>query len=152
MSEKPRDHEVELRALTDAMAESVAEASDEEILNEAREAGEDPTAAAEEVRAILRNTVKAYEQRHLREAEKAYERHVESIQRRPVALPKTSESRRKLLTFVMMRKPDLSLALALTFQNREFKEWTDADIQSCLEQLGALGVLDEFQRPGSDEQ
>lgn len=150
MPEKPRDYEAELRALMDALAEAVAEASDEEILNEAREAGEGPAAAAEEVRVVLRNAVKAYEQRHLREAQKEYEKHVDAIRRRPFSLPTTPENRRKLLTFVMTRKPDLKPAL-LTLQHRDFKEWTDADVQSCLEQLGALGVLDEFQESSGDK-
>jgi hypothetical protein len=151
MPEKPRDYEAELRALMEALAESVAGAPDEEIINETREGGEDPAAAAEEVRAVLRNAVKAYEQRHLREAQKAYEKHVDAIRRRTFFLPTAPADRRKLLTFVMTRKPDLSSAL-LTLQHRDFKEWTDTDIQKCLEQLGALGVLDEFEGSVSDEQ
>ncbi|MEK7743131.1 MAG: hypothetical protein AAB578_01975, partial [Elusimicrobiota bacterium] len=46
MPEKPRDYEAELRALMDAMAESAAEASDEEILNEVREADAERTLGA----------------------------------------------------------------------------------------------------------
>ncbi len=149
MPERPRDYEAELRAIMDALAESVAEAPDEEIIAETREAGEDPTRAAERVRDVLKSAVKAYEQRHLRRAQKAYENRVESIRQRPFTLPPTPESRRKLFTLVMTRKPELRSAL-LTAQQREFKEWTDADVQSCLKQLGALGVLDEFERP-SDE-
>lgn len=148
MPEKPRDYEAELRTLMDALAESVAAASDEEIVNEAREAGDDPAVAAEEVRAVLRKAAKAYEQRHLLEAQKAYERHIDAIRSRPVSLPTTPENRRKLLTSVMTRKPELSSAL-LTLQHRDFREWTDADVQSCLEQLGVLGVLDEFDRRAS---
>jgi hypothetical protein len=151
MPEKSRDYEAELRGLMDALAESVAGAADEEILNEAREAGEDPAAEAEAVRAVLRSVVKAYEQRPLREAEKAYEMHVDAIRRQSFSLPTTPETRRKLLIFVMMRKPDLSSAL-LTLQHRDFKEWTDMDIQNCLEQLAALGVLDEFGGVASGEQ
>ncbi len=151
MPEKPRDYKAELRALMDALAESVVEATDEEITSETREGGEDPAAAAEEVRSILRNAVKAYEQRHLRGAQEAYEKHVDAIRRRTFSLPAAPGSRRKLLTIVMTRKPDLRSAL-VTLQHRDFKEWTDADIQNCLEQLGALGVLDEFEGSVSDEQ
>ena len=95
--------------------------------------------------------MKAYEQRHLREAQKAYEDRVESIRRRPFALPTTPENRRELLALVMTQKPDLRSAL-LTVQHREFKKWTDEDILSCLEQLGALGVLDEFESTPDNEQ
>lgn len=151
MAKKPRDYETELRALMEALAESVVAATDEELINETREAGEDPTAAAEEVRAVLRNAVKAYEQRHLVEAQKAYEQRVDAIRRRTFSLPTTAENRRKLLNVVLTRKADLSSAL-LTLQHRDFTEWTDADVQSCLEQLGALGVLDEFEGSGSSGQ
>jgi hypothetical protein len=53
-----RDYEAEFRAIMDALAESVAEMSDEEILAEAREAGEDPERIAARVRTILRRAVK----------------------------------------------------------------------------------------------
>jgi len=139
MPEKPRDYEAELRALMDALAESVVEATDEEIISEMREGGEDPAAAAEGVRA---NRV---------EAQEAYEKRVDAIRRRTFSLPTAPESRRKLLAVVMTRKPDLRSAL-VTLQHRDFKEWTDTDIQNCLEQLGALGVLAEFEGSLSDEQ
>jgi hypothetical protein len=57
MPEKPRDYEAELRAIMDALAESVADASDEEILAEVREAGEDPERIATQIRAILRQAI-----------------------------------------------------------------------------------------------
>jgi hypothetical protein len=50
----------------------------------------------------------------------------------------------------MSRKPEIGAAL-LTAQHREFQDLTDADIQSFLEQLGALGVLDELRGPSSGE-
>lgn len=146
MPEKPRDYEAELRAIMDTLAESVAEASDEDILAEAREAGEDPARTTARVRAVLRRAVKDYEQKPLREAQKAYEESVQSIRARTFVLPNTPESRRKLFTLVMNQKPELGRAL-LTAQHREFEDLTDVDIQSYLEQLGALGVLDEFERP-----
>ncbi len=144
MPEKPRDYEAELRAIMDALAESVAEASDEDLLAEAREAGEDPRRTAARVRNVLMRAAKDYEQRRLRVAEKAHEEHVRSIRARPYVLPDTPEVRRKLFTLVVTRKPELRQAL-LTLQNREFRSLTDADIRSCLEHLGALGVLREFE-------
>jgi hypothetical protein len=150
MPEKPRDYEAELRAIMDALAESVAEASDDDILAEAREAGEDPARTAARIRAVLRRAVRDYEQKPLREAQKAYEESVRSIRARPFSVPTTPEGRRQLFTLVMNRKPELGRAL-LTAQHREFKDLTDADIQSCLEQLGALGVLNEFERPPETE-
>src|SRR2546427_750672 len=47
MPSVPRDYEAELRAVMDALAESVAEASDEGVLEETRAAGEDPRGVAD---------------------------------------------------------------------------------------------------------
>lgn len=150
MAEKPRDYEAELLAIMNALAESVAEASDADILAEAREAGEDPTRTAARVRKVLMRAAKDYEQRRLREAQRAYDERVSSIRARPYVVPETPNGRRRLFTLVMSRKPELGSAL-LTAQHREFKDLTDADIQSCLEQLVALGVLEEFQDPSGGE-
>lgn len=46
-----------------ALAESVAEASDEEILEEARAHGEDPTESARHVKNLLLNTTKLHRQK-----------------------------------------------------------------------------------------
>ena len=150
MAEKARDYEAELLAIMNALAESVAEASDADILAEAREAGEDPGRSAARVRALLGRAVKDYEQRRLREAQKDYDERVRALRARPYALPRTPEDRRKLFDLVMSRKPEIGAAL-LTAQHREFQDLTDADIQSFLEQLGALGVLDELRGPSSGE-
>src|SRR5438046_5909956 len=82
MPERPRDDEAELRAIMEALAESVAEASDEEILRETREAAEDPRVIADRVRDVLRRAAKDFEQRRLRVAEKAHEEHVQSLRTR----------------------------------------------------------------------
>src|SRR2546426_12830938 len=54
MPETTRDYEAELRAIMDALAESVAEASDKDVLQEAREDGESPRATADRVRSVLK--------------------------------------------------------------------------------------------------
>jgi len=144
MPEKPRDYEAELRAIMDALAESAAQASDEEILSEVRESGEDPEAVAARVRGILSDAVTAYEQRRLRDAEESYRRRVESMRTQSRAIPTTPQRRRELFMIIMTRQPDLGTAL-VTLQNREFRNLTDADIQSALEQLAALGALQQFE-------
>jgi len=144
MPERPRDYEAELRAIMDALAESAAQASDEEILAEVRESGEDPEAVAARVRGILSRAVTAYEQRRLRDAEESYRRRLESMRTQSRAIPATPERRRELFMAIMTRQPDLGTAL-VTLQNREFRSLTDADIQSALEQLAALGALQEFE-------
>src|SRR6266566_627676 len=53
MSESPRDYEAELRAIMDALAESVAEASDEDVVQEVRDEGKSPGAIADRARIVL---------------------------------------------------------------------------------------------------
>lgn len=143
MAEKQRDYEAELLAIMNALAESVAEAPDSDVLAEARDAGEDPGQTATRVRALLRRAVKDHEQRRLRQAQKDYDERVRAIRTRPYVLPETPEERRRLFALVMSRRPEIGAAL-VTAQHREFKDLTDADIQSYLAQLAALGVLDEL--------
>lgn len=150
MAEKLRDYEAELLAIMNALAESVAEAPDADVLAEARGTGEDPGRTAARVRALLGRAARDYEQRRLREAQSDYDERVRALRARPHALPKTPEDRRRLFDLVMSRKPEIGAAL-LTAQHREFKDFTDADIQSCLEQLAALGVLDELQGPSGSK-
>jgi hypothetical protein len=63
------------------------------------------------------------------------------LQTRWVDLPDTAEERRALLGGLLARHPRMEAAL-VTVQHREFKELTDADVESCLAQLAELGVLD----------
>jgi hypothetical protein len=55
--QRRRDYDAELLAVMTALAESVAEASDADILAEARDAGEDPGQTAARVRALLERAV-----------------------------------------------------------------------------------------------
>lgn len=146
MSKQPETREKELRAIMYALAESVAEAADEEILAEASEEGNDPGTAAEQIRNLLRNAVKAYQQRKLREAQQQYEHRVAAMREKTYALPVTTEGRRALLTAVFARVPEMQDAL-LTTQHRDFTSFTDTDIESYLKQLKELGVLDDLTNP-----
>ena len=51
------------------------------------------------------------------------------------------------MTLAIQSLPFLWQGLLVTLQNRELQAFTDLDIQSCLEHLGALGVLSEFEIP-----
>ena len=50
--------EEQLRNIFDALAESVMEATDEEIMEEIRERGEDPAEVAERVRKVLLDAIR----------------------------------------------------------------------------------------------
>jgi hypothetical protein len=143
VSNKLQNYEKELQAIMYALAESVAEASDEDILTETQEDGENPESAAERVRNVLLGAVKDFRQRRLVEAQRQYELHIAAIQERTYNLPATAEERRKLLDLVFAQQPAMRSAL-LTAQHRDFTSLTDTDVESCLKQLQELGLLDEL--------
>lgn len=64
MAKKASNYEEELANILNGLAESIVEMSDEEILAEIRENGEDAEKAAERVRKILQAAVRAYQPRH----------------------------------------------------------------------------------------
>jgi hypothetical protein len=141
MSSKQSDHERQLEAVMNAMAESVAQASDEDILAEAAQEGQDADAVAASVREMLLSACKACLQEKLRDARKKYERDVAALDAKEYSLPKTSAERRRLLASVFQRRPEL-----VTVQWREFDSLTDDDIESSLKQMQELGILDDLER------
>lgn len=136
----PRPHERTLADLMNGLAEASLAMSDEALLTETRDGGEDPAWAAASVRDLLRATGKTFRQRHLRAAAAEYQRRTASLKRGWLDLPETPDQRRSLLASVLARNPRVESAL-LTMQHREFKELSDSDVESCLAQLKELGVL-----------
>jgi len=141
--QKPQSYEEELAAIMNTLAETVAEASDEDILSEIQEEGENPTEAAEHVRNVLLNATRTYRQRRLWEAQRQYETHISTMKQKTYNLPATAVEQRKLLDSILSRQPALRPAV-LTAQFRDFETLSDADVESYLKQLQELGVLDEF--------
>jgi hypothetical protein len=135
-------HQRALAGLMNGLGESILTQSDEELLAETTALGENPRAAAAEVRDVLRGAAKTFRQRHLRAAAAEYQRRAASLKRGWLDLPATPGDRRAMLASVFARNPRMESAF-LTVQHREFKELSDADVESCLLQLKELGVLDE---------
>ena len=144
MPSERRKYDEELQRLMSELAESVANASDTDLLDEAREEGGDPAAQADRVRSVLNDALKAYRQRRLREAHVEYERRVTALRQREYRLPATADARRKLLISVLRRQPEFGAAI-ITAQYRDFKDLPDSDVDSCLRQLAELGVLADIE-------
>jgi hypothetical protein len=140
MTDPKRNPELELQNLLAGLAESIAELPYEELIAEMREAGEDPVRAAEEVREALRSTLKRHRQRNLRQAKEQYRATVETLSNRKYELPKGMAEKREILGDILALRPELG---ALTAQWRDLRSIPDTDIDGILEQLGALGVLDD---------
>lgn len=147
---KPQSYEKELQAIMYALAESVAEASDEDILTETQEEGENPEVAAERVRNVLLGAVKDFRQRRLVEAQRQYELHIATMEKKNYILPTSTGERRKLLDLVLSRQPVMRSAL-LTSQYRDFKDLTDDDVGSYLRQLQELGAFDDISEPTEEK-
>jgi len=145
MSNRDLDYERQLQAITDALSESVAEATDAEILAETREEGQEPESVANRVRNFLLSTSKTFLQREMTESRKQYERDVAALQGRRYTLPATAQERRSLLAWVFQQKPEF-----LTAQWRDFENLTDEDVESCLKQMQELGILDDIDRSGRE--
>ena len=133
-------HEEELMNLMFGLSESIAEASESELLEEAKRNKVNLLDEAEEVRGILRSAGRAYLQRKLLASREAYEEAVAGMQKRACDLPETAIQRRQLLASILEEHPDFK-PIVVTVQHRNFNGLTDEDIVSFLRQLGALGLL-----------
>jgi len=123
-----------------ALAESLLEMSESQILGEARQEGEDPTSVAKRTRMLLWSHAKVSRQKPLFDALEEYRRQVERMRSRDYVMPATPEERRTLMTSLFERYPQMHSAF-VTVQHREFKSWSDADIESFLRQMQELGAL-----------
>lgn len=142
MSKKPDSHEGELAAIMNTLAESVAEASTEEILEDVRVHGDNPTEVAQQTKDVLLNTLKLNRQRHLHEAQKQYDLRIAVMQAKTYQLPPAASERRQLLDLVLSQQS--AVRSVLTAQHREFASLSDNDVESFLRQLQELGFLDEL--------
>lgn len=124
-----------------SLAESVLLASDEQIFQEVKQAGQDPSMSANRVRSLLRQAVKSHRQKPLQDALLEYHRQVGLFQKQTYQLPESAQAKRELLASVFQRFPQMQNTF-LTIQHREFKAMSDEDIESCLKQLNLLGVFD----------
>jgi hypothetical protein len=140
MPDKSRDYELELFNVMSAMGDIEFEMSEEELLDELRQEGKDIEKEAEYVREVFKTAIKEYRQAPLREAQKKYEEHLSKIETRDFELPETAPERRNLLSGLLARKPEFGSLL--TAQHRDFKDVTDADVESYLKQLIELGALE----------
>lgn len=136
-----RTNEEKLDALIEALGDSILEANDEEILEELRLSGIDMDAEAIRLKAMLLRTVTAFRKRPLEVARAAYNLQLEHLEKKPYRIPETATERRKLFS-LFTQQPQF--AEFVTAQYRNIEEITDNDIESYLEDLAELGILDQF--------
>jgi hypothetical protein len=140
-------YQEELSNIQNAIAESIEEASSEEILAELIEAGEDPKIVAEQVRQVLLRAVNDYKLIRLQQLREQHDQEVAEIERTRAlrVLPSIAEMREKLVSLLSINS--FLGPQELTFQGREFggdlNKLSDEDIKSFYTSLQTLGFVDE---------
>ncbi len=143
MSNKPRDFKKELHGILDGLADHLESAPGQELVEDVRASGEDPSETASRVKRALLRSVTDFEQRKLRAARQAYEQRLAAMEeKRAYVLPGTAAGRREQLYAVLSMKPEMGQAL--TTRYRDFSEMTDEDVESALRELAELGVLGDL--------
>ncbi len=141
-------YEEQLMRVMFELGESLADAPEEEVLQEAKRNHVNLLDEADEVGAILRAAAREYMQRQLRQSRQAYEDAVSKMQQARYELPPTTLGRKQLLSSVLTRRPDFE-SIVMTTQFRDFNDLTDDDVTSFLKQLIDLGLLDIPTEPTS---
>ena len=132
-----------LGAMVDALAESICNESDDELLEDLRQEGVDPEAEANRLKDMMLDTLKAFQQRGLVSAQEGYRRRVEQLEKKKYPIPENRQAQRSLFSFVLQQPQYAGL---VTAQYRDLKDLSDEDLETCLEDLAELGILDEMDK------
>ena len=138
MSDKDR-YDRQLKGLVDALSRSISEASDEEVVEDARLSGVDLDANGARLKQVFSDTAKGFHKRKFVQAQQAYNRESENLQRRSFQLPTSPAERRALLQLVVAQQAQIGSSLTAKF--RDFEKLSDTDVKSLLEELAALDLM-----------
>ena len=135
-----------LQGLLDELEASLLEASDEEILHEARDEGDDVEALASEVSGVIIKSIKKQNKRKLQKAREGYQQAVKFRQSGAEIIPHDAKERRVLLDRLITSPHNIPTEITVAF--REGQNLSDEDVKSLLEDLAELGLLND----GDDNQ
>jgi len=138
---KPKDDAERLANLMHALAERAAEATDQEIVDDANAAGVDVKVEADRVRGVLADAILQAKKQRRVDAAAAHKQAVAEIAARTARLPASPAARKRLLDRVVQRQPAMRQTV-MTLQHREFESFSENDVESALRQLHALGLLE----------
>ena len=147
-----RDISLELWRVMEALADSTEGATADELAEALGLGEQESRELAEDTRNLLLSSVSRFKKRRLADTREAYEASVVEYRSKVRRVPSGATGRmRDLLESVFKAEPELQLAL--TAQFRDFGELSDADVESAVQQLVALGVLDEsdLRRPEEED-
>jgi len=128
-----------LARLADAFVEDILDASDEEILAEAREDYTDPAAAAAQTKMLFDKAAAAAGKGRLAAARAAV-----AAQRGAATVTRLdpAEARRRLQR-VLTRDPEMARQLTHAARNDQGTGLSDSEVQGLLEDLAELGISTE---------
>jgi hypothetical protein len=137
MTEKKDAKHTALDWLTDAVVEDILATPDADLLNEEREAGNDPSASAKHAGALYERASMSVAKKKLQDAKAAVQ-----AERRPRAGAPAQKLdpavARTRLNALLEQHPETKTKL--TMAARKGEGLSDADVQSMLEDLEELGV------------
>ena len=128
------------RSLHEALTKALFEATEDDLAADVREEGLDPDAVAGEMRSLLSKTVKDFKQKALRAAKEQHREKAAALADVRFQLPPSAAERRQLLDAVISQHQQAGRMLIA--QHRDFTALSDEDVDSWLQQFGALGLLD----------
>ena len=132
MSNKDR-YDRQLDGLLNQIDRSAVEASDAEILEDAKLAGVDIEANAKQMRQRFLDTARAFHKRKFVEAKQAYANEVKDLQDRVFQIPASPAQQRALL-----QQAQKAMTVGAF---RDFEGMPDSDLPALIEELYALGLL-----------
>jgi hypothetical protein len=140
-ADKPWTSEQAEHALNQ-LAESIEAAQPSEIEDDIASLGGDLNAIASDMKGAALAGIKKFQQRRLHQARQRSQENSRRIERRTRRVASSPEARRKQFLSLLRASPDFQAKL--TVQHRDFNALTDADIESALEDLDALGAMDDL--------
>ncbi len=138
MSKEQKKACEKLERLCNALADDIDTMTDEELLAELEEAGEDVDSIAARTGALIVNAVADAGSRKLAAARAGYEAHKAGRQGNVLQWP--MERKRALMQ--QFAQDDIALKQKLTLAARKGED-TEADVDSFIEDLIDLGVIDD---------
>lgn len=147
MSADTNPSKMDIRTLFGNLAESVEQASPEDLLAEAKAAGQNTAKIAAGIKTTLLDAVRGFEQRKLHAARSAYRTRSTARHTRRFVMPATPAERLRMLMDAAAKNKRVA---RVTAKYRDLTELSDEDVQSALEDLVELGAFDDIGEQNDD--
>jgi hypothetical protein len=147
MSADTNPSKMDLGELFGDLAEAVEQASPEDLLAEAKAAGQNTEQIAEDVKNTLLDAVRSFEQRKLHAARTAYRTKSTARRTRRFVMPATPAQRLRMLTDAATKDQRVA---KITAKFRDLTTISDDDVRSAIEDLMELGAFDDIAEQNND--